>query len=261
MRTTLSITLLFMCLLVCAQNEGTNVKQSKETHVNKKLTDMTPGDASQELKIIQKNKKSRQQSSQNFGKLYPYFWPKVTDTFDDKGLPELGDYKFTKNSEDSEKLDITLERKKKQTDQESNPLVTIKGYKMEKSKWEKYFWNSDFGEGTQVKEAQDEWKNAKRQASSINSIAPPPKSRKKEKETDAQYKQRLASQEKKYRNQIRGVGNKQVNDYLDLLETKEKEEGKMYRSAEKVKQVAEENELLGLNKLAEKFKDCIDCKI
>ena len=200
-----------------------------------------------------------------FGKITRFFYPKDIRTFDDKGLPELGDYKFTKNSEDGIKLDNTLERKRNEADQKSkannNDSVTIKGCTKKKSEWEKYFWNSDFGEGTQVKEAQDEWKKTKSQTNSINRVAPPPKRKKKEGENDTQYKQRLASQEKKYRDQIRAIGNEQVNDYLDLLEAKEKEEGVMRQSAEKVKQVAEENELLGLNKLAKKFEDCIDCKI
>lgn len=203
------------------------------------------------LKIYNKKYKSQ------FGKITRFFYPKDIRTFDDKGLPELGDYKFTKNSEDGIKLNNTLERLRLRNEAD----LTIKGYTKKKSEWEKYFWNSDFGEGTQVKEAQDEWKKTKSQTNSINRVAPPPKSKKKEGENDTQYKQRLASQEKKYRDQIRAIGNEQVNDYLDLLEAKEKEEGVMRQSAEKVKQVAEENELLGLNKLAKKFEDCIDCTL
>ena len=113
------------------------------------------------LKIYNKKYKSQ------FGKITPFFYPKDIRTFDDKGLPELGDYKFTKNSEDGIKLDNTLERLRNKADQKpkANPNhpVTIKGCTKKKSEWEKYFWNSDFGEGTQVKEAQDEWKKTKSQ--------------------------------------------------------------------------------------------------
>ena len=63
------------------------------------------------LKIYNKKYKSQ------FGKITPFFYPKVIRTFDDKGLPELVDYKFTKNSEDDIKFDNTLERLRNKADQ------------------------------------------------------------------------------------------------------------------------------------------------
>lgn len=204
--------------------------------------------------VNNKSKNLSRIQARKFGKITPFFYPNNEERFYDKGLPELGDYSFKVSKAEEKHVDDVLSKLKPKADKK----VTINGRSMSRKEWEDFFQNNSFS-NQELKDAQKEWLETKHQVESIKDIQQPPKTKQKQNESPDQYKDRLKRNEYKYREQVRKVGNPKVNDYLNRLESKEKNDGKVYQSAAGVNQTAEESSTEGLNKLGDKFKDCKEC--
>jgi hypothetical protein len=223
----------------------------KPSHVNKNIKEMTEEETSQELKNIQEVRKSRQRAnqvesqnkqakendSQKFGKLDPYFWPKKAQTPDDKESSELGDYDFTQNSKDVEKLNNTLAGLKVQEDK--------------RRAYEKMFSAEGFATNSpEVNNACDEWKKAKENA-----------------EIFSKYKEKIDGLSKihKDENSLRQAAKKdpELSQYVQKIENYEKENVKNYSVKNTVDDRYSKAQADAKKKwdiLIDKFENCKDCK-